>query len=180
MNQDPTETLFSFIISQNNKIPRIKGIIEKLCTALGEKKKFKEIEYYAFPTIEKMAEKSSGFYKSLSLGYRADYIYKLSLEMKNGFTISKLSGLSTPELKRALLKIYGVGPKVADCVMLFGFHRADSFPVDTWIDKVYRENFNGTLKDRAKIADWFLNEFKENAGYFQQYLFHYKRIKEKE
>ncbi len=180
LNQDPVETLFSFIISQNNNIPRIKGIIEKLCFYLGEKKEFNNFTYFAFPTTEKMSEKSADFYKGLSLGYRAEYIYKLSLEIVNGLDILAFKGLSTAELKKALIKIYGVGPKVADCVTLFGFHRADSFPVDTWIDKVYHENFNGTLKDRVKITEWFLNEFKENAGYFQQYLFHYKRIKEKE
>ena len=180
LNQNSVETLFSFIISQNNNIPRIKGIIEKLCLNLGEKRQYNGIDYYTFPTVEKMAEKSVEFYKGLSLGYRADYIYKLSLDIINGFNLLDFNKLPTAELKKALIKIHGVGPKVADCVTLFGFHRADSFPVDTWIDKVYRENFNGTLTNREKISEWFLKEFKENAGYFQQYLFHYKRIKEKE
>lgn len=179
LNQDPIETLFSFIISQNNNIPRIKGIIEKLCTFLGEKKFFNGIEYFSFPTAKAMSEKTVDFFKGLSLGYRADYIHKLSVDISGGFDILKFSNLSTIELKKNLLKIHGVGPKVADCVTLFGFHRSDSFPVDTWIDKVYRENFNGTLTNREKISEWFLLEFKENAGYFQQYLFHYKRIKEK-
>ena len=84
------------------------------------------------------------------------------------------------ELKQKLLSIFGVGPKVADCVALFGFHRSDSFPVDTWIEKVYREDFKGKLKDRNKISEYFVEKFKENSGYYQQYLFYYKRMIEKQ
>ncbi len=179
LNQNPEETLFSFIISQNNNIPRIKGIIEKLCTALGEEKEFMGESYYTFPSAKTMSQKPLEFYKGLSLGYRAEYVSLLSEKLTNGFEVLSLRDKTTIDLKKSLLEIYGVGPKVADCVLLFGFHRSDSFPVDTWIDKVYRENFNGKLTNRDKISEWFLSEFKENAGYFQQYLFHYKRIKEK-
>ena len=83
LNQDKIEMLFSFIVSQNNNIPRIKGIIEKLCSNLGEKKTFKDIEYYAFPSIEKMASKDEQFYASIGLGYRAKYIKNLAEEIKN-------------------------------------------------------------------------------------------------
>ena len=179
LNQDKTEMLFSFIISQNNNIPRIKGIIERLCAALGEKKLFMGKEYHAFPSVEKMAAQPLEFYTSIGLGYRAEYVRRLAVEIANGLDINAYSALPTEGLKRRLIALYGVGPKVADCVTLFGYHRADSFPVDTWIYKVYRENFNGTLTNREKISKWFLSRFNENAGYFQQYLFHYKRIKEK-
>ena len=83
------------------------------------------------------------------------------------------------ELKKKLVSIYGVGPKVADCVALFAYHRSDAFPVDTWIEKVYREDFKGEIKNRSKIADYFVNRFKDNSGYYQQYLFHYKRTVDK-
>jgi N-glycosylase/DNA lyase len=73
----------------------------------------------------------------------------------------------------------GIGPKVADCVCLFGYHKTKAFPVDTWIEKVYHEDFKGKLKDRNKISDYFISEFGENSGYFQQYLFYFKRSKEK-
>ncbi|MBE7087851.1 MAG: DNA-3-methyladenine glycosylase 2 family protein [Clostridiales bacterium] len=179
LNQDKTETLFSFIISQNNNIPRIKGIIERLCTALGDKKEFEGETYCTFPTPEKMASVDVDFYKSIGLGYRAEYVYRLSKSICDGYNIQNLDSLSTVELNKQLLFIYGVGKKVADCVSLFGFHRSDAFPVDTWIEKVYVDDFNGTLKDRAKIAEWFVDRFKDNSGYFQQYLFHYKRIMEK-
>lgn len=177
--QDEEEALFSFIVSQNNNIPRIKGIIERLCTALGDKKVFYGAEYYSFPTAEKMSATPLDFYKGIGLGYRAEYIKGLADEIAAGRSVRSLKNLSTEELRKELTHIKGVGPKVADCAVLFGFHRSDSFPADTWIEKVYREDFNGTLTDRKKISDYFVTRFGENSGYFQQYLFYYKRTLEK-
>lgn len=175
LNQDIEETVFSFIISQNNNIPNIKRAIEKLCTQIGEKKNFLNEDYYSFPTAEKMAKKPIEFFLSISLGYRAEYIRRLAVEINNGYSLNDLAKLTTVELKKSLLAIYGIGPKVADCASLFGYHRSDAFPVDVWIEKVYREDFKGTLTDRKKISLYFTNTFKENSGYFQQYLFYYKR-----
>ena len=176
LNQDTIEMLFSFIVSQNNNIPRIKSIIEKLCRGLGEEKTFNDKVFYAFPSIEKMASAPLSFYKEIGLCYRAEYILELAKNIsENGFDLEALKSLSTLELERELLKIKGVGKKVADCVLLFGFRRLDTFPVDTWIDKVYRENFMGKEIDRNKISDYFVKLFNEDSGYFQQYLFYYKR-----
>lgn len=179
LNQNKEEMLFSFIISQNNNIPRIKGIIEKLCQGLGEKKEFMGIEYFAFPTIEKMAKTDLTFYKNIGLGYRARYIKNLAEILNNGLNLQDFNLLSTADLRKRLLSILGVGKKVADCVLLFGFHKSDSFPVDTWIEKVYKEDFKGTIKDRIKISEYLVDRFKENSGYYQQYLFYYKRSHEK-
>ncbi|MBQ0099796.1 MAG: hypothetical protein KBS91_04555, partial [Firmicutes bacterium] len=115
LNQDIEETVFSFIVSQNNNIPNIKKIIEKMCLGLGEKKSFMGEDYYAFPTIEKMAKAPLEFYKSISLGYRAEYIKKLAENISNGFSLVALNELSTEELKKSLVKLYGIGRKVADC-----------------------------------------------------------------
>ena len=180
LNQDKQETLFSFIISQNNNIPRIKNIIEKLCLNLGEKRAFKGREYYTFPTAQKMAEMAEEFYLGLSLGYRAKYIKSLADNVANGLNVDEFDKLDTEQLKLKLQSLLGVGPKVADCVALFGYHRSDSFPVDTWIEKVYKEDFLGNIKDRKKIAEYFVKTFKDNAGYYQQYLFYYKRSMEKQ
>lgn len=174
-NQDKFECIVSFIISQNNNIPRIKGIIEKLCTSLGEKKTFENHTYFAFPTASKMATESIDFYRQIGLGYRAEYVLGFLKLVNSGFDIENLAKLPTEELKERLLKIRGIGPKVADCVTLFAYHKSDSFPVDTWIEKVYRENFNGNIKDRRKISKYFVEKFGNNSGYFQQYLFYYKR-----
>lgn len=179
LNQDSEEVLFSFVVSQNNNIPRIKGIIEKLCVSLGEEKKFDGIIYYTFPNAKKIAEQSLDFFYGIGLGYRAPFIKRLAESISAGeLKLDLYRGLATPQLKIALKGIYGVGQKVADCVSLFGFHRSDAFPVDVWTDRVYREFFNGELKDREKISEWFVKEFGDDSGYFQQYLFYYKRTLE--
>lgn len=180
LNQDKVEMLFSFIVSQNNNIPRIKGIIEKLCALSGELKTGAFGEYRAFPSAKKLAALTEEELKGAGLGYRAAYIKRLAESMDSGaFDVESFSHLSTAELKKSLLSIYGVGEKVADCVSLFGFHRSDAFPVDTWIEKVYREDFKGVLTGRDKITAFFVDTFKEDSGYFQQYLFYYKRSSEK-
>lgn len=178
LGQSKTETLFSFIISQNNNIPRIKAIIEKLCDGIGEEKEFMGEKYRAFPTVSAMAAESAEFYRSIGLGYRADYIKRLADEYSAVFDEKALDALSTSELKARLTAIYGVGDKVANCVTLFGFRRSNSFPVDTWIEKVYREDLKGEIKDRKKISEYLTTRFGANAGYIQQYLFYYKRSAE--
>lgn len=179
LKQDETETLFSFIVSQNNNIARIKGIIERLCSALGEKKEFSGEEYRAFPTVSVLSNAPLDLFYSIGLGYRAPYVKKLAEDIENGLRLSDFNALSTPELKKRLIAIYGVGPKVADCAIFFGFGRSDAFPVDTWIEKVYREDFSGNIKERNKISEYFVDRFGENSGYVQQYLFYYKRTLEK-
>lgn len=176
--QNEFEMLISFMISQNNNIPRIKSTIEKLCFFLGEKREFLG-EYYAFPTVEKLASAPIEFYREIGLGYRAEYVKEVAKLINDGLNLIALNELDTPSLKKELLKIKGIGEKVANCILLFGYNRIDSFPVDTWIEKVYRENFLGKEKDINKITKYFLDLFKENAGYYQQYLFYYKRSLEK-
>lgn len=174
LRQDSQEMLYSFLISQNNNIPRIKSIIGKLCEKLGDKKTFLNYEYYAFPTFEKLVCQNEDFYKQLGFGYRAEYMRYLSSELKNGL-MNELKNCNANQVKARLLKIKGIGEKVANCACLFGFYKTDSFPVDTWIEKIYREDFNGQLTNPKKITQYFESTFKENSGYFQQYLFYYKR-----
>ncbi len=175
LRQNKEEMLFSFIVSQNNHIPRIKGCIERMSRDLGEKKSFKGETFYSFPKAESIYKAGEKYFAENAFGYRAGYMSACAESVLNGFDLEKLSSLPTKELKKQLLTLHGVGPKVADCISLFGYHRTDSFPVDTWIEKLYREDFGGTLKDRNKITDFFLDTFGENSGYVQQYIFYYKR-----
>ena len=176
LRQNGFEAIISFIISQNNNIPRIKGIIERLSERYGEKRSFKGIDYYAFPTPEALSRADLTDLKSLGLGYRDEYVSVAAKAICNKeLDLDRLSRSSTAELKKALLAIKGVGAKVADCAIFFGFNRTDSFPVDTWIEKLYHEDFGGKLTDRKKISEYFLDLFKENSGYVQQYLFYAKR-----
>lgn len=175
LKQDSFEMLFSFIVSQNNNIKRITNTIEKLCEKVGTKLSSPFGEYYAFPTAEQMSVLTDSDYKELGFGYRGNYFIKLLSDIANGFNVQSLSSLDKSALYKRLTEITGVGDKVASCVMLFGFYQTGSFPVDTWIEKIYREDFFGTIKDRKKITEWFENKFGNYSGYIQQYLFHYKR-----
>lgn len=174
LNQSAEEMIYSFIISQNNNIPRIKGIIERICRALGDESEFGGEKYSAFPSSAALAAAGAPFYKNIGAGYRDEYLAKTSARIA-AEGIEKLFALPTAELKKELLTYTGIGPKVADCISLFGFARRECFPVDTWIEKLYREDFGGTLKDRNKINFYFCNLFGKDAGYMQQYLFYAKR-----
>jgi len=168
------EIIFSFIISANNNIKRIQGIIERLCARYGEPAE----GGYAFPSAERLAEAEEGELKSLGLGYRAPYIIKTAKILLNGnaATIPTLHTLcSTSEARKELLKLPGVGPKVADCILLFGLGRTDVFPVDTWIERVAREDFSIDTANKEDARKYFLELFGNFAGYAQQYLFYYKR-----
>ena len=175
LNQQKEEMIYSFIISQNNNIPRIKGIISRICEGLGEKREFMGRQYYAFPTTDALASADVEFFRRAGCGYRDVFLFETSKKIKRE-GLGGLENLNTPDLKRALMEYKGVGAKVADCIALFGFSKRDSFPVDTWIEKIYREDFNGKLTDRNKICDYFTGLFKENSGYIQQYLFYGKRL----
>lgn len=175
LHQNREEMIYSFIISQNNNIPRIKGIIGKICDGLGEKRQSPFGEYRTFPSSSTLAGADTEFYHTAGAGYRDRYIKDTAVKIcAEG--IARLESLDGEQLKCELLKYNGIGPKVADCIALFGFNKTDSFPVDTWIEKIYREDFNGTLKDRKKIAEYLKNQFGEYSGYVQQYLFYGKRI----
>ncbi len=176
LKQDKTETAFSFIISQNNNIVRIKNTIEKLCEALGEKKSFMGETYYSFPSVEALAIKSKEFYRELGLGYRDGYVLEFAKKLQAGYNLQSLTALSTALLEKELISVYGIGKKVADCILLFAYYRTGSFPVDTWIEKLYRENFGGALKDRNKISQELSERFGELSGYVQQYVFYYRRV----
>lgn len=174
LNQHSEEMIYSFIISQNNNIPRIKGIISRICDGLGEKFVFGGETFSAFPTTRALAEADVGFFKDAGCGYRDRYI-SLTAKKIAAEGIEKLAALDSRSLREELLSYPGIGGKVADCVSLFGFSKRDRFPVDTWLEKVYREDFGGTLSDREKISAYFASAFGENSGYIQQYLFYGKR-----
>ncbi len=175
LRQDAYEMIVSFIISQNNNIPKIKKSIEYICTNAGEQKISKYGKFYTFPTKEQLYDKDITFYKNAGLGYRAEYLFNFIKMLKNGFDIDALKNMSKNEIYSKIISIKGVGEKVANCILLFGFYKTKSFPVDTWIEKIYKEDFKGSLTDRAKITKYFIDEFKEYSGYIQQYLFYYKR-----
>ena len=173
LNQDLFETLISFIISANNNIQRIKGILDKIRKKLGFLVKN---NVYSFPNYEKMLNCDESFFREIGCGYRASYLVKV-LRQINPEMLEKMRQLDTAALRKELLTLYGVGPKVADCILLFGFKKNDVFPVDTWIHQMYN-TFYPKLDNREKIRNNLVAEFGKLSGYAQQYLFYYQRSSE--
>ena len=181
MRQDPWEMLISFILSQNSNIPRIKKMINVLCQLYGEKLSCDTDNHtgaelstlpvygtgtYTFPTPTALANITESDLSPVKSGYRAAYIIDAARRVVDGrFNIAELSIKPTEEVKHALLEIHGVGPKVADCVLLFGFGRVECFPLDVWMKKVMTNMYPSGLP----------NEIKDYAGIAQQFLFHYAR-----
>lgn len=171
LKADPLEMIFSFTISQNNNIKRIKQIVEKLCQ-IGKD----DGTYKSFPTIDEFFNTPLSFYETLGAGYRAKFLKELSIALKD-VNLEEISKLSTDEIYNFLIKLKGVGPKVASCILLFGFHRTEKFPVDTWLEQVYYNHFSKEKRTRPQIQEYFETEFGEFSGIAQQYLFHYERNK---
>lgn len=170
LSQDLFETLISFIISANNNIKRIHMILDKIRENLGD---LMQNNTYSFPTYEKLAKMDKEFFVKIGAGYRAEYIVKV-LKQINPKMLEEAKELETYKLRNFLISLSGIGPKVADCILLFGYKRGDVFPVDTWIHQMYN-NYYPKLENREKIRNNLVNEFKSLSGYAQQYLFFYQR-----
>ncbi len=163
LKQDKWEALCSFIISQNNNIPRIKGIIDRLCQNFGDKL---ENGLYSFPTAEKIAKLTVDDLAVIRCGFRARYILDGANKFLNGgIDLNVISNADIDTARNELMKITGVGVKVADCTLLFGFGRIDALPKDVWIKRAINDYFGGTFPECALPY----------AGIAQQYLFNYIR-----
>lgn len=181
LNQELWETIISFIISANNNIPRIKGIIERMSKQYGNKIIFKNQEYYTFPSIEELSKASVEDLRKLGLGFRDKRIYettKIFIEKK--MTLDELKNeKNTEKLREKLLTLPGVGPKVADCIMLFAIQKYDVFPVDVWVRRVmnelYIKNEDETKVSNKEIQKLAKEKYDALAGLAQQYLFYWKR-----
>ena len=182
LNQDLWETIISFIISANNNIPRIKGIIERLSKNYGRKIEFNNKEYYTFPTPEELKNVTVEAYRQLGLGFRDIRVYETTLMVLNKVVdISKLKDIKdTNDVRNELLKLSGVGEKVADCILLFStLKRFDVFPIDVWVRRVMNDLYihkedekNVSKKEILKLAD---TKFGKLEGIAQQYLFYWRR-----
>ena len=164
LKQDKWETVCSFIISQNNNIPRIKGIIGRLCENFGEK--IDDSEEYTFPSAEKISQLSVEDLAPIRAGFRAKYIIDAARKIADGaIDFDILESAPLDDARNELMKIKGVGPKVAECVLLFSCARFDAFPLDVWMKRVMDTLYKDGLPDFAK----------RYKGIAQQYLFNYAR-----
>lgn len=181
LKQDLWETLLSFIISANNNIPRIKIIIERIAQKYGNKIEFKNKIYYTFPTPEMLQNASVEDFRSLGLGFRDVRIYEtVQKTLKGEINLEELKQEQNTEILREhLLKIPGVGPKVADCVLLFALNKFDVFPVDVWVKRVISELYFSNKEQTPKVIHEFAEKQYGNlAGLAQQYLFYWRRENE--
>jgi len=178
LKQDLLEMIISFIISANNQIPRIKSSIEKICELVGDKIYSRDgKDYYAFPSLEQLSNLTEEVLTDYArVGYRAKYLVNTIKMLKdNEVSLDKVRLLPYEEAHKELCKLQGVGPKVADCILLFGDSRDEAFPVDTWVIKFMNEYYVDNVKSMKKIKKAGAKIFKDKAGLAQQYLFFYAR-----
>ena len=182
LNQDLWETIISFIISANNNIPRIKGIIERLSKKYGSEISFNGKEYYTFPTPEQLKDVTVEDYRKLGLGFRDIRLYETTQMILNkDIDLEKLkNNPNTIEVREELLKLSGVGPKVADCILLFStLKRFEVFPIDVWVRRVmndlYIKQEDETKVSKKQIEKIAEEKFGNLAGLAQQYLFYWRR-----
>lgn len=178
LKQDLWETLISFIISANNNIPRIKLIIERIAKKYGTEIEFRGKTYYTFPTPEMLKDATVQDFRNLGLGFRDKRVYETVQETISGkIDLSKIKDENNIEkLREELLKIQGVGPKVADCIMLFALKKYQVFPVDVWVRRVISElYFKNNEQSPKEIQKFAQNQYGNLAGLAQQYLFYWRR-----
>ena len=181
LNQDLWEMVISFIISANNNIPRIKGIINRISEKVGQKVTWNGKDYFLFPLPEELSKLSVADLRALGTGFRDKRIYNTTQMIINKeINLDSLIKIkSTEEIRNELLKLDGVGEKVADCILLFALHRFDTFPVDVWVRRVmnvlYIHNEDEAKVNKKQIREVAYSLFGEIEGIAQQYLFYWAR-----
>ncbi len=181
LNQDLWEIIISFIISANNNIPRIKGIINRISKKYGNEIEWNDKTYYTFPTIEQLSKASVEELRELGLGFRDKRVYDTTkLFLSREITLEELKNeKDTDKLREKLLTLPGVGPKVADCIMLFSLKKYEVFPIDVWVRRVmndlYIHNENEEKVSKNELQKLAKDKYSNLAGLAQQYLFYWKR-----
>ncbi|MCR4600385.1 MAG: 8-oxoguanine DNA glycosylase [Clostridia bacterium] len=178
LRQDMWETLISFIISQNSNIPRIKKSIEALCKISGRPLgKYKGDEYYAFPSPERISGLTIEDLDSCGLGYRSRYILDTAKTVAEDVSIelNRMRDVPLKEAEEYITSLNGVGPKVANCFLLFGAWHYEAFPIDVWMKRIMTELYGFRENDLKGMQKYAADHFGKYSGFAQQYLFFYAR-----
>jgi N-glycosylase/DNA lyase len=183
LQQEPFELVISFIISANNRIPMIKRAIDNISKRWGKELEYKGKTYYAFPTPQQLAKASMAEIEECGVGFRAKYIAdtvekinnSLCGEYKKEYDLDFIKAQTDDGCHEALQVFNGVGPKVADCIMLFSMNKYSSFPVDVWVKRAMQHFYLAPDVSLKKIRDFGRDKFGELSGFAQQYLFYYAR-----
>lgn len=179
LRQDLWEAIISFIISANNNIPRIMKIIDTIAACFGRRMEYKGDSYYTFPKMEVLSSIPLEQIKKCGTGYRCKYITEASrMIIKEEVNLCTLGLMDTEDAKNELQKLPGVGPKVADCILLFSGTKFDVFPIDVWVKRVMEELYFSKETSMNEIKDFAKSQFGLLAGYAQQYLFYYARSRQ--
>ena len=176
INQEFPETLLSFIISQNKQIPHIKQIVRAISERFGnELGEYNGRKYYSFPTLDELNEATEEDFRALKTGFRAPYLMDAIANMKSGLNAETFAELDYDAAVKEMLKIKGVGEKVANCVALFSLGYRNAFPVDVWVKRVMEETYFGQDTSKEEIMKFAKSKFGEYGGYAQQYHFYHMR-----
>jgi N-glycosylase/DNA lyase len=175
LRQPVWECLVSFILSSNNNVKRISGIIGRICECFGEDMG----GYFAFPAPERLAEAGVGGISACGAGYRAAFVFQAAEAVTGDFDIDQLPQTGYEAAKRKLMTLNGVGEKVADCVLLYACGYREAFPVDVWVKRAMEKYFPEAGATNKSIGEFAQSEFGEQAGLAQQYLFHYERTSDR-
>lgn len=176
LNQEPFETLISFIISANNRIPMIKKAVENISRKYGRKIEFGGTDYYSFPSPEALSSATIEELEACGCGFRAGYIIDTTRQIASGdVELGHIMKMGTDDAHNELAKLKGIGPKVADCILLFSMQKYDAFPVDVWVKRIMQYFYLAPDVSLKKIRDFGRDKFGDYAGFAQQYLFYYAR-----
>lgn len=174
IHQDPFETLIAYIISQNNRVSSIANALNLISENYGEKIIFKNKTYYLFPTFEKLKDLNVDDFRKCKVGFRDKYLYEIIKSIKNGnLDLNKIYDMDSTESLNYLMSFKGIGNKVASCILLFAYQKFDVYPVDTWVKKFMKEDYN--IEGEKNIRKFALNKYGEYSGLAIQYMFNYKR-----
>ena len=175
INSPKLETIISYMISANNNVRNIQNSVNLMSKYCGKKIIFEGNEYYLFPTLEELKNLTINDLKSFKLGFRSENIYNFIQKITLN-DINNINNMNTKEALDYLMSFKGIGLKIASCILLFGYHKFDVFPIDTWVKKYMYDAYG--LKNINKIEEFTRNNYKEYSGLVLQYMFHSKRNKE--
>ena len=185
LRQDPFQCYISFIVSSNSNIPNIQTRLEKLCHTFGEKKMIQDKEFFLFPEPEILANASIGNIAKCGLGYRTKYVKEAAIAVDKGIIdFPSIKKLDYQDARDTLCQVFGIGKKVADCILLFSLDKLEAVPLDRWVlrilQKYYSKEFQITTKtitDKTydNLHDKIVEHFGKYAGYGQQFLFKNER-----
>lgn len=177
MNQPKFETIISYILSSNNRVPQIAKALNNISERYGDKITFEGKEYYLFPTQKQLSKCTVDELRNLKAGFRDKYIYEFVNKVNNNeVDLELISDMPSDDAMKYLMNNKGIGEKVASCILLFAYSRLDVFPIDTWVKKYMKDEYN--IESVDNIRKFTKDKYKDYSGLAIQYMFHYKRNKE--